>query len=66
MGVILAVIHCIGDMEPEESTSYSQEGASMERLEHQSIHKTFDSKFILCMRNKEMGDKAETERTVSQ
>jgi hypothetical protein len=38
MGMILAVTHSIGDMEPEEVTSWSQAGTPMEWKEHQLTH----------------------------
>jgi hypothetical protein len=43
MRVTLAVTHSIGDMEPEEATSCSQEG-KVEQQGNQHTHKTFDPK----------------------
>ena len=60
MGVTLAVTHSIGDMEPEEATSFSQAATPVERQRHQPTHKTFNPKFILSTRNADTGEGTET------
>jgi hypothetical protein len=65
--VALAVTHSIGDMEPEEATSCRQAGMPAELKEHQPIHKTFNSQFILSTRNSGTGgDRLETEGMANQ
>jgi hypothetical protein len=61
-----AVTHNTGAMEPEKTTSCSQAGTSVEGERHHPTHKTFNPKFILCIRNAGTGDGAETEGTVKQ
>lgn len=58
MGVTLAVTQSTGDMEPDEATSCSQAGTSVERWEHQPAHTTSNPKFILSTRHTGKGDGA--------
>jgi hypothetical protein len=46
----LAVIHSIGEMEPEEAISCSQTGTPVEQGSHKHTHKTFNTKCILPKR----------------
>lgn len=48
MGVILAVTHKTGNMEPEGNTgpSCSQAGTPVEEQEHQPTHEAFNPKFF--------------------
>ena len=41
------------DMEPEETSSSSQSGLTVERWGHQPTYKTFDPKLVLSKRNAE-------------
>jgi hypothetical protein len=42
-----------GDIEPEETTSSTQTGPSVERQGHQPTYKTFNPKLLLSKRNAE-------------
>jgi hypothetical protein len=48
--VTLAETSSIGDTKLKEPTSCSQAGLPVQGKEHQDIHKTFDSKFVLPTR----------------
>ena len=66
MEVTLGLTHSIEDMEPEETSSWSQAKIPMEQQVHQPTHAPiFKPKFILSTRNAETGDEAETEGTVN-
>jgi hypothetical protein len=51
MEVTLAEILNIWDMEPEETTSSSQIGSTVEGWRHQPTYKTFEPKLVLSKRN---------------
>ena len=48
-----------GDIEPEETTSSTQTGPSVERQGHQPTYKTFNPKLLLSKRNAETEGVAE-------
>lgn len=61
MGVSLAVTHSLGYMEPEEATSCSNTGTSMERSGYQPTYKTFNPLFTLSTREAGKRNRAETD-----
>ena len=48
MGITLAVTHYIGDLQPEETTSYCQTGTAVVLERHKPTHKTFNPN-ISCL-----------------
>jgi hypothetical protein len=64
MGVPLTVIHYIGDIEPEEATSYSQAGTPVEQ--HQPTHKTFNPQIYPVYKICRQGGGTETEGMTKQ
>ena len=66
MWVTLAMIHQIGDKEPEEATYYIQIGTPVETQKHQPTHKTFNLKFILSTSNVGMEEGEETKGIANQ
>ena len=66
MGVILAVTHRIGDIEPEGATSCAQTGSPVVWSGYQLTHKTFHLKFILSTRNAGIVNGEDTEGMANQ
>lgn len=66
MGITLAVIHNIGDLETEEATFCSQEETPEEWQRYQPTQKTSNPNLLLSTRNSGTRDRAKSEGIFKQ